>query len=71
MTSQQDTIEKLCMYELKVPNKGYRGPQTGLYQLKGASQEEFKKIKVRLNLSGGQLMVKTGGGFTLFVEYLA
>ena len=30
----------------------------------------LETVKVRLSLSGGQLMVKTGGGFQQFTEWL-
>lgn len=46
------------MYQIQIPNvKQYQG-------------EKFCTMKIKLSLSGGQLMVKTGGGFKLFLQWL-
>lgn len=46
------------MYQIQIPNvKQYQG-------------EKFCIMKIKLSLSGGQLMVKTGGGFKLFLQWL-
>ena len=45
------------MYQILVPNP----------RKNAGSSDNMEKQRIRLSLSGGQLMVKTGGGFTLFV----
>jgi hypothetical protein len=32
--------------------------------------DKVMSVKIKLSLSGGQLMVKSGGGYVLFIEYL-
>jgi len=48
------------MYQIAVPNM----------KRNQAEHEHFETVKIRLSLSGGQLIVKTGGGFQLFLEWL-
>ena len=46
-----ERIDKEFMYQIQVPNvKQFQG-------------HRFSTLKIKLSLSGGQLMVKTGGGF--------
>jgi hypothetical protein len=47
------------MYQIQVPNvKQFQG-------------QKHSALKIKLSLSGGQLMVKTGGGFKEFLTWLA
>jgi len=54
-----ERIDKEFMYQIQVPNvKQFQG-------------QKHSALKIKLSLSGGQLMVKTGGGFKQFLTWLA
>lgn len=52
------------VYLVKVPRQKRRNPYLD-------SQPEYIDSRVKLSLSGGNLMVTTGGGFKLFIDWLA